>query len=74
MAAAIALPPMAIMARSPTIPTTVFADDKIRQSMHDASVTVEQADKTVARVHRHLMRCDVVLRRLRLLAERCIKR
>ena len=65
---------MAIMARSPRIPTTVLADDKIRQSMHDANVTVEHADKTVARVHRHLMRCDAVLRRLRLLAERCIKR
>ena len=68
---------MAIMARSPTIPptsTTVLTDDKIRQSMHDANVTVEQADKTVARVDRHLMRCDVLRRRLRLLAERCIKR
>ena len=68
---------MAIMARSPTIPTTpttVSADDKIRQSMHDANVTVEQADKTVARVDRHLMRCDAVLRQLRLLAERSLKR
>ena len=77
MVAAIGLPPMAIMPRSPTTPTTpttVFADDKIRQSMHDANVTVEQADKTIARVHRHLMRCDAVLRRLRLLVERCIKR
>ena len=62
------------MARSPTIPTTVFPDDKIRQSMEDANVTVEQAEKTVARVHRHILRCDAVLRRLRLLAERCIKR
>ena len=74
MAAAIALPPMAIMARSQTIPTPVFADDKIRQSMQVANVTVEQAEKTVARVHRHIMRCDAMLRRLRLLAERCIKR
>ena len=68
---------MAIMARSPTIsptPPPVFADDKIRQSMHDANVTVEQADKTVARVDRHLMRCDALLRRLRLLAERAVKR
>lgn len=77
MVAAIGLPRMAIMARSPTIPTTpttVSADDKIRQSMHDANVTVEQADKTVARVDRHLMRCEAVLRQLRLLAGRCIKR
>ena len=62
------------MARSPTIPPPVFADDKIRQSMHDANVTVEQAEKTVARVQRHIMRCDAVLRRLRLLAERRLKR
>jgi len=62
------------MARSPTIPPPVSADDKIRQSMHDANVTVEQAEKTVARVHRHIMRCDAVLRRLRLLAERRLKR
>ena len=74
MAAAIALPPMAIMARSQTIPPPVLADDKIRQSMEDANVTVEHAEKTVARVHRHIMRCDAVLRRLRLLAERSIKR
>ena len=76
-AAAIALPPIAIMGRSPTIPTTpstVFPDDKIRQSMHDANVTVEHAEKTVARVHRHIMRCDAVLRRLRLLAERALRR
>jgi hypothetical protein len=33
--------PMAIMARSQTIRTPVFADDKIRQSMQDANVTVE---------------------------------
>ena len=75
--AAIGLPTMAFMARSPTIPTTpttVSADDKIRQSMHDANVTVDLADKTVARVDRYLMRCDAVLRRLRLFAERCIKR
>jgi hypothetical protein len=65
---------MAIMARSPTTPTTVLADGKIRQSMEDAKVTVEQADKTVARVYRHILRCDAVLRRLRLLAERSIKR
>jgi len=68
---------MAIMARSPTIPTTpspVLADDKIRQSMEDANATVEQAEKTVARVHRHIMRCDAVLRQLRLLAERSLKR
>ena len=67
---------MAIMARSPTIPPPppVFADDKIRQSMHDANVTVEHADQTVARVHRYLMRCDAVLRRLTLLAERSLKR
>ena len=68
---------MAIMERSPTpatTPTTVFADHKIRQSIHDANVTVEQADKTVARVDRHLMRCDAVLRVLRRLAEQCIKR
>ena len=65
---------MAIMARSPRITTTVFADDKIRQSLHNANVTVEHADKTVVRVRRHLMRCDVVLRRLRLLAQLCIKR
>ena len=65
---------MAIMARSQTLPISVFADDKIRQSMQDANVTVEQADKTVARVHRHIRRCDAVLRRLRLLAERSLKR
>ena len=65
---------MAIMARSPTVPTTVFADDKIRQSMEDASLTVEHAEKTVARVHRHILRCDAMLRRLRLLAERRLKR
>ena len=68
---------MAIMARSPTIPTTpspVLAEDKLRQSMHDANVTVDLADKTVARVDRYLMRCDAVLRRLRLLAERSLKR
>ena len=65
---------MAIMARSPRIPSTVFTDDKIRQSMHEANVTVEHADKTVARVYRHILRCDAVLRRLRLLAERRIKR
>ena len=77
MAAAIGLPPMAIMARSPTIhttPTRVFADDKIRQSMEEANVTVQHAEKTVARVHRHIMRCDALLRRLRLLAERSLKR
>jgi hypothetical protein len=62
------------MVRSPTIPPPVFADDKIRQSMHDANVTVEHAEKTVARVHRHIMRCDAVLRRLRLLVERRLKR
>ena len=65
---------MAIMARSPRIPSTVFTDDKIRQSMHEANVTVEHADKTVARVHRHLMRCDALLRRLRRLADRITKR
>ena len=42
--------------------------------MHDANLTVEEADKTVARVHRHILRCDAVLRRLRLLAERSLKR
>ena len=62
------------MARSPTVPPPVFADDKIRQSIHDANLKVEQADKTVTRVHRHILRCDAVLRRLRLLAERRFKR
>jgi len=65
---------MAIMARSPTIPPTVVAEDKLRQSMEDANVKVEHAEKTVARVRRHIMRCDAVLRRLRLLAERSLKR
>ena len=66
--------PMASMARSQTVRTPVFADDKIRQSMQDANVTVEHAEQTVARVRRHIMRCDAVLKRLRLLAERSIKR
>ena len=65
---------MAIMARSQTIRTAVSADDKIRQSMQDANVTVEHAEQTVARVHRHIMRCDALLKRLRLLADRSIKR
>jgi hypothetical protein len=65
---------MAIMARSQTIRPPVSADDKIRQSMQDANVTVEHAEQTVARVRRHIMRCDAVLKRLRLLAERSIKR
>ena len=65
---------MAIMARPPKVPPLVFADDKIRQSMHDANLTVEHAEKTVARVHRHILRCDALLRRLRLLAERRLKR
>ena len=42
--------------------------------MQDANATVEQAEETVARVQRHIMRCDAVLRRLRLLAERSLKR
>ena len=66
--------PMAIMARSQTIRTPVLADDKIRQSMQDANVTVEHAEQTVARVHRHIMRCDAVLKRLRLLADRSLRR
>ena len=68
---------MAIMARSPTIPTTpspVLAEDKLRQSMEDASATVERADETVARVNRHIMRCDALLRQLRLLADRSARR
>ena len=73
MTAAIVLP-IPIMARSETIPTPVFPDDKIRQSMQDANVTVEHAEETVARVHRHIMRCDDLLRRLRLLAHRSKKR
>ena len=65
---------MAIMARSETIPNPGSTEEKLRQSLEDASATVEQADKTVARVERHIMRCDVVLRRLRLLADRSAKR
>jgi len=42
--------------------------------MEDANVKVEHAEKTVARVRRHIMRCDALLRRLRLLAERSLKR
>ena len=64
-----AFPPMTIMARSEPILTPVLADDKLRQSMQDANVTVEHAEETVARVHRQIMRCDVVLRRLRLRVE-----
>jgi hypothetical protein len=37
-------------------------------------VTVEHAEQTVARVHRHIMRCDAVLKRLRLLADRSLRR
>ena len=63
------VPPMAMMARSEPILTPVFADDKLRQSMQDANVTVEQAEQIVARAHRQIMRCDAVLRRLRLRVE-----
>ena len=74
MAAVTVSPPMTIMARSGPTLTPAVTDEKIRQSMQDANVTVEHAEETVARVHRHIMRCDAVLRRLRLLAERRLKR
>ena len=64
-----AFPSMAIMSRSEPILTPVFADDKLLQSIQDANVTVEQAEKTVARVDRQIKRCDAVPRRLRLRVE-----
>ena len=64
------VPRMTTMARSEPIPVPSFPTAEMRQSMQDASDTVEEADRTVARIQRHIMRCEVVLRRIRLLTAR----
>ena len=65
---------MTLMARFETIPILGLTNEKVRESMQDASDTLEHSEQTVARVQRQIMRCDALLRRLRFRFERLNKR